>query len=267
MNRPWMPFYVADYLADTMHLTAEQHGAYLLLIMHYWRKGGLPANADANAMQMQAICKLDADAYEGAKPLLRAFFDVVDGDWKHKRIDAELAKSTEISGKRRLAAKKRHGANAGANAMQMQTQPQSQSHKVVSNETTNARTREPSPVEREFAEFWESWPHKVGKPAALAKFKAARQSADFETIMAGVRRYVRDKPQDRPWLNPATFLNQQRWNDRPAETGPPVQRAWRGQETAAEIGRRMLLELKNEQTGGNSGNHSNLVRLPIGGTG
>ena len=65
--------------------------------------------------------------------------------------------------------------------------------------------------------FWPVWPHKVGKPeAAKAFLRARRAGVTLETIIDGARRYVADKPPDRPWLNPATFLNQRRWEDVPA---------------------------------------------------
>jgi hypothetical protein len=72
----------------------------------------------------------------------------------------------------------------------------------------------------EFAIFWAEWPNKVGKPAAVKALAAARKrGTPFDVIMAGVMAYIRDKPPDRSWMNPATFLNGNRWEDQPARTG------------------------------------------------
>lgn len=75
----------------------------------------------------------------------------------------------------------------------------------------------------DFDEFWAYWPNKVGKPAALKAYSSAiKRGAKPSDIVDGVRNYIRDKPPDRSWLNPATFLNQNRWEDRPAPVAKPL---------------------------------------------
>jgi hypothetical protein len=65
-----------------------------------------------------------------------------------------------------------------------------------------------------FDRFWSVWPNKVGKPVAERAF--AKVANEVDAIISGVERYVRDRPPDRDWLNPSTFLNQRRWEDQPA---------------------------------------------------
>lgn len=118
MKRLWMPLYVPDYRADTAHLGALEHGAYLLLIMHYWLTGGLPADDKQLA---RIACTTDAE-WRRCKPIIEKFFEP---SWKHGRIERELAKAAEISDKRRGAAEEMHrrkAASAPANAEQEQTQ-------------------------------------------------------------------------------------------------------------------------------------------------
>ena len=101
MSHAWMPFYVGDYLRDTMHLSALEHGMYLLLIAHYWQHGGLPTSVVALAR----IARTHENTFRDHRSTLAAFFSMP--DWRHKRIDAELAKIENIRIKRRLAANRR----------------------------------------------------------------------------------------------------------------------------------------------------------------
>lgn len=76
-----------------------------------------------------------------------------------------------------------------------------------------------------FEAFWSIYPNRVGKRDAEKAFLKALKRADLETILAGLRRYAA-KTDDRPWCNPATWLNQDRWEDAPADVpqrsaGPP----------------------------------------------
>lgn len=85
-----MPFYVADYMADTAHLSTIEHGAYLLLIMSYWRQGGLP-NDDS---RLARIARMSAEEWASVRSTI---VDLFSEGWAHKRIDSELAKAQEKS--------------------------------------------------------------------------------------------------------------------------------------------------------------------------
>jgi uncharacterized protein YdaU (DUF1376 family) len=98
----WMPLYIADYLADTMRLTTEQHGAYLLLIMDYWRNGSLPDDDET----LSSITKLQLSTWRKYRPVFTKLFMVGNGEWRHKRIDQELLKATENSSKYEQRARK-----------------------------------------------------------------------------------------------------------------------------------------------------------------
>jgi uncharacterized protein YdaU (DUF1376 family) len=92
-TKVWMPLYVADYLADTSRLTTEQHGAYLLLILDYWRNGPLP---DDDFM-LARVCRMSPDAWSMLGASVRNFFvKNEDGSLHHKRIDAELVRSQHL---------------------------------------------------------------------------------------------------------------------------------------------------------------------------
>ena len=99
MKRNWMPLYIPDFLADTVHLSAAETGAYLCLIFDYWLHDGLPDDDAKLAM----IARLPLKTWQQIRPTIQAFFR--DG-WHHKRIDAELTKMVGTSIRRQQAASK-----------------------------------------------------------------------------------------------------------------------------------------------------------------
>jgi uncharacterized protein YdaU (DUF1376 family) len=104
-----MPVFIGDYLADTMHLSTEQHGAYLLLLFHLWRRGTLPDDDGALAQ----ITGLSRNTWSQARPVLAEFFQIQDGLWRHGRVERErirvTAKQLSNSKQAKAAAARRWG--------------------------------------------------------------------------------------------------------------------------------------------------------------
>jgi len=112
-QRPWFPFYPGEYLADTMHLSLEEHGAYLKLLMHAWQHDGLIPEENKLRARILGIHHHRAGLLWG---VIGGYWILYPKGYRNKRLDAELAQAVEISEKRRKAAESRHHANADANA-------------------------------------------------------------------------------------------------------------------------------------------------------
>lgn len=92
---PYMQLYIADYLADTMHLSTEEHGAYLLLMFNYWQTGRpIPKN------RLAKIARLSNDRWIAVESSLKEFFNDNGTEWSQERIERDLeAVKTSISQK------------------------------------------------------------------------------------------------------------------------------------------------------------------------
>jgi uncharacterized protein YdaU (DUF1376 family) len=90
----WMPIYIGDYLRDTEELSDKEHGAYLLLLMHYWLKRG---EIGCDIDRLARVAKTDSIT---ARFILGSYFTLIDGNYKNKRADVEMRNANS----RRLAA-------------------------------------------------------------------------------------------------------------------------------------------------------------------
>jgi uncharacterized protein YdaU (DUF1376 family) len=151
MSRAWMPMYWGDYLRDTRDLTAEEHGAYLMLIAHYWNRGPLPDDQEA----LCRVSRVGPKRWPRVWKTISRFFDLkpllvplishgpeangkqmLSNCWCHKRIDEEIKKAEIIRHNRQISGRiggLRRGNKSSmsrivSEAIAKQTDNQSQSH-------------------------------------------------------------------------------------------------------------------------------------------
>jgi uncharacterized protein YdaU (DUF1376 family) len=138
MSKAWMPLYIGDYLGDTSHLSQSQHGAYLLLMMHYWQKGML----QASIKHCYAVARAHApEEQEAVSDILREFFKI-DGElYRHTRIDKELSRITKVSEGNKEKARKAANArwNPPCNAPSI---PQAMPHYAYSQSQSESHSKE-----------------------------------------------------------------------------------------------------------------------------
>lgn len=82
---PSMPMYWDAYIADTTHLSCEEHGAYLMLLGAMWRRDGTVPDDDADNAR---ILGLTVGRWIKVKARLLPFLSINDGKIRAGYIDA-----------------------------------------------------------------------------------------------------------------------------------------------------------------------------------
>ena len=139
---PYIQLCASDYLADTRHLSAEQHGAYLLLIMEAWLRPScsLP-NDDA---LLSRLCCMTPAQWKKNKPTIMAFWtlDKKRNEWTQKRLKKEHKKTIQKKRKASDSAASRWNKTKKDDANAMRTQcspsPSPETTNVVSKGARNA---------------------------------------------------------------------------------------------------------------------------------
>lgn len=211
MKLRYFPCYHDEWLVGQAGLDNACRGLYLTACLLMYSHGG-----PIEIGELRRNCHDHGQAFNRQLKLLvkTGKLTVNERQIANKRVINELQKRDKRSedGEQNIA--KRWKNNGLADEVVLPhsntNQNQNQNHK----EEKRAREARPS-LAAEFNEFWLAYPHKVGKGAAETKYRVARKVATQAELLAGITGYKRTKRDDAPWCNPATWLNQRRWEDQP----------------------------------------------------
>jgi uncharacterized protein YdaU (DUF1376 family) len=95
---PSLPLFTDAFLADTGHLSAQETGAYLLLLMMAWR---LPeCRLPDDDQKLSRWARVDNRTWKRIKPAIMEFWVFEDGFWTQKRLSRErsiVSKRAEVA--------------------------------------------------------------------------------------------------------------------------------------------------------------------------
>ena len=211
---PAFQFYPKDWLTDpdVVCMSMGQRGAYITLICYCWKEDKLPNNPDYIRKLLGNIPKWKT-LWNGIKHKFE-----IQGDYLvHPRLEEERIKQEEYRKKK---------SNAGKKGMKKRWNKSDNNHNTVtdvlitknnsSSSTSSSIAHSSDIYTSSFNEFWEIYPHKVGKKKAMEVWnKLKPDDESIERIIDALKKQKETRQwQDKLYIpHPATWLNQERWND------------------------------------------------------
>ena len=101
----YLPLFGADYLSDTQHLSCEEHGAYLLLLIAAWGQDDCSLPDDDR--KLARICRLSLRKWGFVRAAIEDFWMVKNGRLTNRRLAKERAYVDQKSNTNRQSARAR----------------------------------------------------------------------------------------------------------------------------------------------------------------
>lgn len=160
MSAPaYLPLFGSDYLADTRHLSTEEHGAYLLLMMAAWRQDDCDLPADDH--KLARIVGLSMRKWQTIKETILEFWTVENGRIYQGRLRKERGYADQKSANNRRAADTRWDKQRTENKQSDPCErisecnaPQPQPHVVIAKAITTKRVKPVSVVPHRMPDDW-----------------------------------------------------------------------------------------------------------------
>ena len=214
---------IPDYRKDTAHLTHIEHYIYRTLIDQYYSDE--KPIADDIKMIMRRLRLFTDEDQQMLKNVLSDFFELVDGEYRHKRIDADIEKYQGNAEKNRIngakggrppknkTQKNPVGYESVADGLPVVTQNEPNS-KVTNNYETNLKDKTDLFV-FPFNLFWDMYDKKNGRKKCEEKYSKLTES-EKSLIKQSLQAYVSSTNTDGTFpsrKDPLTYLNGECWND------------------------------------------------------
>ena len=220
--------YIGDYQRDTGHLSILEHGAYgLLLDAFYARNGQLPVEKRLLHRLLRATTREERKAVDS---VLAEFWTLEDGNWLNRRALSEILKAkSQADTNRRIATERETKRTTKRDTNRSTKSEPIHSHSQIpepekSKQPPKPPARKLADVPEGFSHWYNAYPQKVGKLAAIKAWKKIKPSKTLAVQMAEA---IRNQVEQHHFQNgrgedfvpnPSTWLNQGRWED---EISPP----------------------------------------------
>lgn len=231
----YVKLFIGDYMKKTAALSVAEHGAYSLMLMHYYAtECPLPEGRDLYRL-LRAETKTEREAVDS---VARRFWTLTEDGLTQGRADEEIAKYHQKGDANRengkLGGRPRKPKNNPDGFFSVsESEPKKNlihNHNHITPHSPPLRgAGSVAEFPPGFDEFWAAYPRHVAKQDAVKAF--AKLRAD-DALLRRILTALETAKQSRDWLKdggafvpyPATWLNGRRWEDE----GPAALPAWEG---------------------------------------